>query len=72
LEVDTLTRATKPIPDGFRTITPHLVVRDAAAAIDFFRKAFGATERGRILGPDGTSIIHADIQIGDSHLFLVD
>ena len=56
----------KPIPDGFHAITPHLVVGDASAAIEFYKKAFGAHELHRSTGPDGKSIIHATLKIGDS------
>ncbi len=62
----------KPIPDGFHAITPHLVVRDASAAIEFYKKAFGADELHRSMGPDGKSIIHATLKIGDSMLMLND
>jgi uncharacterized glyoxalase superfamily protein PhnB len=62
----------KPIPSGFQTLTPHLVVKGASRAIDFYKKAFGAQEIGRLTGPDGKSIMHADLKIGDSHVFLVD
>ncbi len=61
----------KRVPDGFHTITPHLVVRGAAEAIDFYKKAFGALEMGRHLGPDG-KIMHAMMQIGTSRFFLND
>lgn len=61
-----------PVPPGFRTITPHLVVRNAAAAIDFYRKAFGAEEVMRLTGPDGNSVMHAELKIGDSLLMLAD
>jgi PhnB protein len=55
-----------PIPDHLRTVTPRLIVRDGAAAIDFYRDAFGAAELGeRFNGPDG-EVIHAEIKIGDS------
>ena len=67
-----MARATRPIPEGYHTITPHLVVRDAGAAIEFYTRAFGATERSRSVGPDGTSILHAELRIGDSALFLLD
>ena len=60
-----------PIPRGFRTVTPHLVVRGAAQAIDFYKKAFGAKELLRMPMPDG-SVAHAEIQIGDSRLMLAD
>ena len=59
------------IPDGMHSLTPHLVCRDAAAAIDFYGRAFGAIEQFRLPMPDGR-IIHACVQIGDSRLFLVD
>src|SRR5579862_3189881 len=61
----------KPIPEGYHTITPSLVVKDAAKAIDFYVKAFGATDRGRFEGPDG-KIMHAEIMIGDSIVMLGD
>jgi PhnB protein len=63
-------RSTKPIPEGFHTITPSLVVRNAAAAIDFYKRALGAEERVRMNGPDGQSIMHAELKIGDSIIFL--
>jgi uncharacterized glyoxalase superfamily protein PhnB len=62
----------KRIPQGFHTITPHLSVRGAAEAIEFYKKAFGARELHRAPGPDGKSLIHVDLQIGDSRLFLND
>ena len=62
----------KPIPSGFHTLTPHLVVKGASQAIEFYKKAFGAEELGRMPGPDGKSIMHADLKIGDSHVLLVD
>src|SRR5689334_2088746 len=61
----------KPIPDGFHTITPHLVVKGAAQAIEFYKKAFGAEVLTQVPGPDGR-LMHADLKIGDSHVFLVD
>ena len=54
----------KPIPAGYHSLTPAIVVREAAAAIDFYKKAFGAEEIDRMAGPDG-SIMHAEIRIGD-------
>jgi PhnB protein len=62
----------KPIPSGFHTLTPHLIVKGASQAIEFYKKAFGAEEIVRMPGPDGKSVMHADLKIGDSHLFLVD
>ncbi|MBV8665602.1 MAG: VOC family protein [Burkholderiaceae bacterium] len=61
----------KPIPEGMRTVTPHLVCGGAAEAIEFYKKAFNAKEHGRMPGPGG-KLIHAQIQIGDSMLMLVD
>ena len=61
----------KPIPEGAHTITPHLVIRGAAAAIDFYKKAFGAIELNRAAGP-GDGVMHAELKIGNSILFLAD
>jgi PhnB protein len=61
----------KPIPEGFHTVTPALVVRDAVKAIDFYKKAFGAQELVRMPSPDG-KIMHAELKIGDSVIFLSD
>ena len=63
--------AAKPIPEGFHTLTPHLVVVDAAAAIEFYKRAFGGKERMRMPGPGG-KLMHAEIQIGDSIFMLND
>jgi uncharacterized glyoxalase superfamily protein PhnB len=59
----------KRVPQGFHTVTPHLVVRGASEAIEFYQKAFGARELRRSPGPDGKSLMHAEIQIGDSRIF---
>lgn len=61
----------RPIPEGYHTITPYLVIRDAAKAIEFYKKAFGAQETARMAGPDG-KIVHAEIKIGDSILMIAD
>jgi uncharacterized glyoxalase superfamily protein PhnB len=66
-----MARSAKPIPEGFRTVTPHLVVKGGSDAIDFYVKAFGATEVSRMHGPDGR-LGHAQLRIGDSVLFLAD
>ena len=66
-----MTRSTKPIPQGFHTVTPALVVQNAAKAIEFYKKALGAQERMRFTTPDG-KISHAELQIGDSVIFLSD
>jgi PhnB protein len=63
--------AVKPVPDGYHTITPYLTVRDAARAIEFYKAAFGAIERGVAKGPDG-KIMHAELKIGDSIIMLAD
>ena len=60
----------KPIPEGFHTITPHIVVQDAAKAIEFYKKAFDAKEKARHLAPDGKAIMHAQLAIGSSMLML--
>ncbi len=59
----------KPVPDGYHTLTPHLICRDAAKAIDFYKKAFGAEERMRMPDPSGR-IMHAELSIGDSTFML--
>src|SRR5436305_9993552 len=61
----------KPIPEGYHTATPYLVMKDAAKAIEFYKKAFGATEIMRFPGPGG-KIGHAEIRIGDSPIMLAD
>jgi uncharacterized glyoxalase superfamily protein PhnB len=61
---------TKPIPDGFYTITPHLIVPDGAKAIEFYKKAFGAQEIERFMTPDGKSVMHAQLKVGSSMLML--
>lgn len=61
----------KAIPEGLHTVTPSLTVKGAAQAIEFYQKAFGATEKSRFPGPDGL-IMHAEIKIGDSMLFMSD
>ena len=61
----------KAVPEGFHTLTPHLVVREAARAIEFYKQAFGAQVRGISHGPGG-SIMHASLQIGDSVVMLAD
>jgi uncharacterized glyoxalase superfamily protein PhnB len=63
--------AAKPIPEGMHSLTPHIVCAGAADAIEFYKRAFGATELGRLPGADG-KLMHAAIRIGDSTLMLVD
>lgn len=61
----------KAIPDGYHTVTASLTLKDAAAAIDFYQRAFGARETMRVNSPDG-KIMHAEIQVGDSRIMLAD
>jgi PhnB protein len=63
--------AVKPIPEGYTTLSPSLAVDNAAEAIEFYKRAFGAQERGRMEGPEGT-IAHAELKIGDSVVMLAD
>jgi PhnB protein len=63
--------AVKPIPEGYHTLTPYLSIRGAADAIEFYKKAFGATEVMRMAQPDGR-IGHAELRIGDSLVMLAD
>jgi len=62
---------TKPVPDGYQTATPYLIVKGAAEAIEFYKKAFGATEMLRMADPQGR-VGHAEIKIGDSVIMLAD
>lgn len=62
----------KPIPEGYHAVTPTLTVRGAANAIEFYKKAFGAQETMRFPSPDGKTIMHAEIKIGDSRVMLND
>ena len=61
----------KPIPDGYHSVTPYLIIKGAADAIEFYKKAFGATELFRMPQPDG-KVAHAEIKIGDSPIMLSD
>jgi len=61
----------KAIPDGYHSVTPYLIIDDASAAIDFYKKAFGAVELFRMAQPDGR-IGHAEIRIGNSPIMLAD
>lgn len=60
-----------PVPPGYRTVTPHLVLDECAKAIDFYRAAFGAEEKLRMPGPGG-KLAHAEIQVGDSMIMMSD
>jgi PhnB protein len=66
-----MSKAVDAIPAGMHSVTPHLVCDGAGAAIDFYVKAFGAADQGRMPGPDGR-LMHAQIRIGDSYVMLVD
>jgi PhnB protein len=61
-----------PVPEDFHTITPQMVVKGVAAAIDWYTRALGAHELLRNASPDGTSIMHAELLLGDSRFFVVD
>ena len=62
----------KPIPEGYHSVTASIVVRDAAKALDFYQRAFGATNVQRMMTPDGKKTMHADFTIGDSHIMMSD
>jgi PhnB protein len=61
----------KPIPDGYHSVTPYLIVKGGVRAIEFYKTAFGATELARMMQPDGR-VGHAEIKIGDSPVMLAD
>lgn len=62
----------QPIPAGLEQLIPHLVCKPCSAAIDFYKQAFGAEEVYRLPSPDGQRIMHAEIKVGQSMIFLVD
>jgi PhnB protein len=62
----------KAIPPGFSSVTPHLVIKNAGAAIDFYKKAFGAEEIMRMPGPDGKSVMHAELKFGNAIVMICD
>ena len=66
-----MAKANSPIPEGFHTVTPQLILDNAAQAIDWYKKALGAEEVSRATGPDG-KILHADLKIGNSHIMVND
>jgi uncharacterized glyoxalase superfamily protein PhnB len=66
-----MAKAAKGVPDGYHTITPQLTLEDAARTIEWYKKAFGAEEIGRHLGPDG-KIMHAEVKIGNSRFMVND
>jgi PhnB protein len=63
--------AVRAVPEGYHTVTPYLIVNNGARALDFYKKAFGATELLRFPGPDG-KLMHAEVKIGDSPVMLAD
>ena len=66
-----MAKAQSPIPEGFHTVTPQLTLDNAAEAIEWYRRALGAEEKGRFEGPDG-KIMHAELRIGNSRVMLHD
>ena len=66
-----MAKAKSAVPDGFHTVTPHLILDNAKQAIDWYKKALGVEEVSRATGPDG-KILHADLRIGDSHIMVND
>ncbi len=62
----------KPVPDGMNTVTPHLVCKDAARAVEFYKKAFGAEELFRMNTPDGKKVLHVSLRIGNSAIMLAE
>ena len=67
-----MSESVKIIPEGYHSVNPYLVVRNADRAIEFYKKAFGAEERSRMHGPDGKAIMHAELKIGDSVFMLTE
>ena len=67
-----MAKKAQPIPKGYHTVTPSIFVAGAAKAIEFYKKAFGAQEVMRFPGPDGKTIMHAEIRVGDSNIMLGD
>ena len=62
----------KPIPEGFHSLTPMFMFKDARKAIDFYKSAFGAQERYTMPGPDGKGVMHAEVLVGDSIIMMGD
>ncbi|HXH27913.1 MAG TPA: VOC family protein, partial [Candidatus Polarisedimenticolia bacterium] len=67
-----MAKQVKAIPEGFQTLTIGLSFKDAARAIEFYKKAFGAEEVSRLAGPGGRGVMHAEVRIGTSILFVSD
>ena len=66
-----MAKAKSAIPEGLHTVTPHLILENASQGIEWYKRAFGATETGRALGPDG-KVMHAELRIGNSVLYMND
>ena len=66
-----MAKGKSPVPEGFHTVTPHLIFDDSAKALDWYKKALSAVEKSRSTGPDG-KIMHAELQIGSSRIMLND
>jgi PhnB protein len=66
-----MAKAAKPVPEGYHTVTPQLTLDNAAQTIEWYKKALGAEEVGRSVGPDG-KIMHAEVKIGDSRIMVND
>ena len=66
-----MAKAKSPIPEGFHTVTPQLILDNCAEAIDWYKKGLGAEETGRAVGPDG-KILHAELRIGNSRIMVND
>ncbi|MEW6364214.1 MAG: VOC family protein [Acidobacteriota bacterium] len=67
-----MAKAARPIPEGYRSVTPQLIVKSGAEALEFYKRAFGAVELMRMYGPDGKILAHAELRIGDSIVFVAD
>ena len=67
-----MTTKVQAIPKGYHSLTPYLNIKDAAKAIEYYKKAFGAKVVGKIYMPDGSTIAHAEIEIGDSKIMLAE
>ena len=66
-----MAKAKSPVPEGYNSVIPQLTLDNAAQAIEWYKKALGAEEKGRAVGPDG-KVLHADLQIGSSRIFVND
>jgi len=66
-----MAKAKSPVPEGYNSVIPQLTLDNATQAIEWYKKALGAEEKGRAIGPDG-KVLHADLQIGSSRIFVND